>query len=414
MKNFHTKTALLSITFLVTLFFTSLTAQNTINDIPVLDSLEIAKQVRYFNIKDNKIEGDGADILKQAVASSKFFVLGEYHYSTEISKLTESLAPLLDKAGYKGAAFEVGPLSGEKLKELSRVPDATEAKLKAFNAKYLIPSFKYTAIPMFSFVPDAQFLRAFSETKMEIFGIDQEFVFSVIFLGDDLVASKLNDSKYEEIKAVWEKARKTIQAEYDNYNRETLNNIFTHADFLKFQKMFDADDLYAQDVFKKLLETWKIYSPSKNVWGHQVRLDYIRSNFLKKYKAIEKVHHDARYFIKIGSLHAAKTNFSLKLYDIGAVTQEIAELEQVKSTNVVIAKGTYDDKDFTYEDAPSLVQFHKKDRWTIVDLKKLREDLLSKKFQILTHPAYQDLNIMIHGYDLLLIPPADQKPIENW
>ena len=136
MKNFYTNTVILSIAFFITIFSSNFSAQNTINDIPVLDSLEIAKSVNYFTIYNGLLKGNGANILKEHIASSKFFVLGENHYSDEISKLTKSLVPILNESGYKAVAFEVGPLSAEKLKELSQIPDSTQTRLKAFNGKY--------------------------------------------------------------------------------------------------------------------------------------------------------------------------------------------------------------------------------------------------------------------------------------
>ena len=382
-------------------------SENTFQKIPLLDSLTIEKAVTYFQVDNANLDGEGVDILKQHIASSKFFVLGENHHSTQVSKLTEGLVPIFDKSGYKAVAFEVGPLSAEKLIELSEIPDSTQARLKAFNSKYFTSSLGMSAIPMFNAVPDAAFLKAFAETDMEIWGIDQEFVFSVLFLGDDLVESKSNDPNYEEIKAAWTKAKETAETEFENYSGNVLTKIFTHADFQQFEKMFDSDDRYAQEVLKRLHETMTIYESA-----HAVRVDYIRSNFLRNYEAFEKEHKDARYFIKIGYRHAATTNFSHGTYDLGALTQEIANIENAESTNVIIPRATHDDKD--YRDlVPSLLNFHKKDRWTLIDLKKLRNDLNSYKFQIIKHPDYQQLNSMIMGFDLLLIPPVDKTPIDN-
>ena len=193
MKNHYFKTASISILFFSISLVSNLRAQSTIQDIPVLDSFEIAKAVSYFKINDASLEGDGASIIKQSISSSKFFVLGEYHFSTEISKLTKSLVPLLHKSGYKAATFEVGPISAKKLKELSHIPDSTRARLKAFNGNYFsqfTPDLKLLPIPFFTSVYDA-----------DIWGVDQELLNSILFLGGDIVESKLKDAQYEEIKA---------------------------------------------------------------------------------------------------------------------------------------------------------------------------------------------------------------------
>lgn len=408
MKYYYTKTTIFSLTLFVTTFFSfNLFAQNTIIDIPELDSLEISEAVNYFDINDGLPEGNGASILKERIASSKFFVLGENHSSTQVSKLTESLVPLLDESGYKVAAFEVGPLSAEKLKELSKIPDSTEARLKAFNNKYFTPSAGMSAIPMFFAAVDAAFLKAFAEKKMEIWGIDQEFIFSVLFLGDDLVESKSHYANYEGIKDAWARAKAIAEAEFEKRPFNALTKLIKNPDFQQFEKMFESDDLYAQEVFKRLHESEHIYKSH-----HKYRVDYIVSNFLENYMAFEEVNKEARYFIKIGSIHASTTSRSLGYFDVGSLTEEIARIENAKSTNVIIPRATYDGKD--YRDlCPSLLNFHKKDSWIIIDLEKLRNDLNSNKFQIITHPDNRELNRIINGFDLLLIPPVDEKPIDN-
>lgn len=414
MKNFQTKTVILSIAFFAIIFSSNLSAQNTINDIPVLDSLTVANSVSYFDIKDNSFEGNGAAVLKDAVTSSKFLVLGENHNSKQISILTKNLVPLLDQSGYKVASFEVGPHSANKLKELSSNPANTFENLKTFNKQYFVPSMEMSAIPMFFYVDDANFLAEFADTKMDFWGLDQEFFFSVVFLGDEMVASKSNDANYKEIKAAWAKARASIEAEFENVDHSNSNSILTtiyeHEDFKNFEKMFDADDHYAQDILKKLYDSWYIYEKSNK--SHEDRVNYIRSNFLNKYEAFEKENKDARYFIKIGYAHAATTNYKFSCYDIGALTHEIAEIEQVKSTNIIISRATYDGKDFK-DRSQTFLDFHQTDSWTVIDLRKLRADLNANKFQIITHPDYQDLNRMIKGYDLLIFPPADEEPEFN-
>lgn len=415
MKNLENKVRFLCIVLFVAMISsTNLFGQKSLRDIPVLDSLTLANSVSYFEIRDNAFEGNGATVLKDAVTSSKFLLLGENHDSKQISILTKNLVPLLDQSGYKVASFEVGPHSANKLKELSSNPANTLENLKTFNKQYFVPSMEMSAIPMFFYVDDANFLAEFADTKMDFWGLDQEFFFSVVFLGDEMVASKSNDANYKEIKAAWAKARASIEAEFENVDSNNFNSMLTtiyeHEDFKNFEKIFDADDHYAQDVLKKLYDSWYIYEKSNN--SHEDRVNYIRSNFLNKYEAFEKENKDARYFIKIGYKHVATTVLSLDCYDIGALTHEIAEIEQVKSTNIIIARATYEGKDFK-DRAQTFLDFHQTDSWTVFDLKKLREGLNANKFQIITHPDYQDLNRMIKGFDLLIFPPADEKPEFN-
>ena len=416
MKYHCTKKVRILITFAALTLVSNLIAQNTIKDIPVLDSLEITKAVSYFKINDASLEGDGATIVKQYISNSKFFVLGEYHFSIEISKLTTGLAPILDKAGYKAAAFEVGPFSAKKLEELSHIPDSTRARLKAFNGNYFVqltPDYKLLPLPFFTSVYDADFLEAFAKTDMDIWGVDQELFTSILFMGGAVVESKSKDVQYEEIKTAWAKAKKSIVAKFENPDLSnipaTLDSVRKDPDFQQFRNMFDANDSYAQSVFQRFDESYEIYISSV----HEGRVHYLRSNFLKNYEAFEKENKDARYFIKIGSLHAGKTMISNGYYDLGALTQEIATMENATSTNAIVFKAYLNDKDYRSRRVPSLINFSKKDSWTVIDLKKLRETLHSGKFQISTHLEFQELNKVMLGFDLLFIPPVDKSPSDN-
>ena len=159
MKNSKNKIRILFIALFVSMVSsTNLFSQKYLRDIPVLDSTTISRAVSYFEIKDNAFEGNGAAVLKEAVTSSKFLLLGENHYSKQISILTKNLVPLLDESGYKVASFEVGPHSANKLKELSSNPVQTLESLKAFNKEYFIPSIEMSAIPMFFYVDDAKWI----------------------------------------------------------------------------------------------------------------------------------------------------------------------------------------------------------------------------------------------------------------
>ena len=86
-------------------------------------------------------------------------------------------------------AFQIGPHSAEKLKELSQIPDSTQERLKSFNGKYINPATEKSAIPMLNSVPDAAFFEAFAHAGILYWGVDQEFIFAVLFW-DDMVESK--------------------------------------------------------------------------------------------------------------------------------------------------------------------------------------------------------------------------------
>lgn len=389
----------------------NLHAQNHAADIPVLDSLAISKSVHHFIINNNSIEGEGAVVLNEYISNSKFFVLGEYHHSTEISKLTESLVPLLDRSGYMAAAFEVGPHSADKLSDLAKVPDSTSFRLKDFNAKYYTPSLRMLPIPFFENVYDADFLAAFSRKEMEIWGIDQEFFTSVTFWGDELLASKSKEPNFEEYKAVWDRSKQYIDSVFANFKGDpTIFNGIQSNGFRDFRNMFDAKDEYAQSIFQRLDESWAIYAKYGQSSGDRER--YLRSTFLDHYTTFEEKNKGSSYFIKIGSLHAAKTKYQNNYLDIGALTEELAQKEKSSSTNVIVEAGFLNGKDKRGK-LPALMNYYQEDAWTIINLKELRNRLNSDEFQINSRPDSEQLQKLIHGFDILMIPPADITPDHN-
>lgn len=74
---------------------------------------DISNYVYTFDVKDNCIVGKGADVLIEKIEQSQFTMLGEEHYSPQISELTNALLPIMAKSGYKYFAVETGSHSAK-------------------------------------------------------------------------------------------------------------------------------------------------------------------------------------------------------------------------------------------------------------------------------------------------------------
>jgi hypothetical protein len=62
-----------------------------------IKSSDITSFTYPFNIENNKLIGLGADTLKNVIRESQFFMLGEEHFSPQISELTNVLCIRLSK-----------------------------------------------------------------------------------------------------------------------------------------------------------------------------------------------------------------------------------------------------------------------------------------------------------------------------
>ena len=85
-----------------------------------------------FKIENEKIVGNGYEVLSNKISESQFILLGEQHYASEISLLTNSLIPILSKNNFKYFVAEIGPNSSKKL--VSEFQNKGE--LFDFNTKY--------------------------------------------------------------------------------------------------------------------------------------------------------------------------------------------------------------------------------------------------------------------------------------
>jgi hypothetical protein len=78
-----------------------------------IKSSDITSFTYPFNIENNQLIGLGADTLKNVIRESQFFMLGEEHFSPQISELTNVLLPYFSSNGYKNFALEVGPFTAK-------------------------------------------------------------------------------------------------------------------------------------------------------------------------------------------------------------------------------------------------------------------------------------------------------------
>ena len=80
-----------------------------------LVSTDIDKFCYKFKIENDKIVGNGYEILTNKISESQFILLGEQHFASEISLFTNSLIPILSKNKFKYFVAEIGPNSAKKL-----------------------------------------------------------------------------------------------------------------------------------------------------------------------------------------------------------------------------------------------------------------------------------------------------------
>ena len=119
--------------------------------------------------------------MENKISESQFLLLGEQHYSPEISEFTNAILPKLKQSNFKYFAVEVGPNSTEKMITVIKEQNS----LFDFNTNFY-SNYKDIPFPFFDGKKDELFLKTAINENFKIWGIDQEFLTSHLFLIDEI------------------------------------------------------------------------------------------------------------------------------------------------------------------------------------------------------------------------------------
>lgn len=181
---------------------------------------DISKYSHYFRIEEGKLVGDGAQVLQREIEKSQFFVLGEEHFSAKISEFTNVLLPVLSESSFKHFALEIGRNSAEVMVgEIEKKGSIYELNTKINNLVGEVP------IPFFDGKEDERFLKTALEKGFTIWGIDQEYLTSQVFLIDEIFRlSKSNQTT----KPLYEKAKSYLIEETKKGRENRKYPLFTN------------------------------------------------------------------------------------------------------------------------------------------------------------------------------------------
>lgn len=395
-------------------------------NVPVLDATYISGKVKYFTVEDGQIIGDGMDYWNKIISESQFIAYGERHNSKSTSLLFEALLPMVARANYNNFIIEVGPHSAKKLEKLSKTPSETEANMRKFLMKYGSLEYEFEPIPFFSGKEDAKFLQKAAEAHMNIVGIDQEFIYAVSFLLDDIMGPLVSHPKYDDILKLQEQAKSKIKywlvkeetseedisAFKEILKEDVVNTFFTEASKLSIK---------SKAIINDLLISWDIYIRWRED-SHVDRISYMRNNFKKHYSVQLKEADEPKFILKFGNLHTSKS-FTNGAYDLGHLVTELAKENNTKATIINSWTRYYKtDKGITdyfekynryYNRYRVFMSFADKNKWAIIDLESIREDIKQGKVLLPVNGDYHKLKYLIDSYDYQLILPLDSERTLN-
>ncbi len=394
---------------------------------PSISEKDLEKLTYYFEIVDDKLVGDGARFLTDEMNKSQYVLLGEYHYSLQISKFTKSVIPVLHDAGFRTFGLEIGPVTAEILSGLSKDSTRTVECLNAFNSQYQTktPNRTLPPIPFFDGIEDADFLIEARKRNWNLIGLDQEFFIGYIPLIDRMY-DNLAEKKKKELKDLHAQVIKQIENLTKNYylgndkklytpiyESKEINQYLESASDKNPKNKKIADEFRATTVIYRYNELQRYYD------NNNERALYMKKNLVKGFSNLKFDLKKDKMLLKMGGLHTSRGLSLFDISDIGNILSELATFNGNHSLHIGFGSRYYikDGKEIdaleTPKDRPNrsqdLLQMGKKDKWVIIDLRKLRPAVFSSLFNF--NPTIRQT---ILGKDLYIIAPTDKNPTPNY
>lgn len=380
-----------------------------------LQSADISDFAYTFEINNDKMIGVGADILNDRISESQFLLLGEEHHSPEISELTNALLPRLKATNFKYFAVEIGPNSAEKMRSIIK----DEKSLFQFNSHFYA-SYGDIPIPFFDGKKDENFLKTAINEKFEIWGIDQEFLSSQLFLIDELYNLSSNQSL---MKPYYNNSKKLIEEEFKkektNENYPMFTNLLASQTIASFFEKCNTEK--QKKIITDLIISWKIYAlneEKKYRENNDTRMQYMKRKFGENYKIAERRDSFPKVFVKMGSMHLARGENWLGIYDLGNMIKEVSYFNGTQSTSINCFARYYQNEDGTISDYLNdedgkayqpILELAKKDKWVLINTKSVLGIVKKKKIEL-----NKDLKILLSGFDFILFSPMKTEVKPNY
>jgi len=380
-----------------------------------LKSSDISEFAYTFEINNDNIIGSGAKILENKISEIQFFLLGEQHYSPEISEFTNAILPKLKHSNFKYFTVEVGPNSTEKMVTVIK----EKKSLFEFNTDFY-SNYKDIPFPFFDGKKDELFLKTAINENFEIWGIDQEFLSSQLFLIDEIY----NQSNEKHIlKPYFDSVKQFVIQEFkkdkENKNYPMFANLLESSIVKSFFEKCKNEQ--QNKIITDLITSWKIYAlnqTKKYSENNFSRMKYMKRKFGENYQIALKTDSLPKVFLKMGSMHLARGKNWLGIYDLGNMIKELSYFNGTQSTSINCFARFYKNEDGTTydylddEDGKAyqpILELAKKDKWVLIDTKPILEIVKKKKIKL-----NKDLKILLSGFDFVLFSPTKTEVKPNY
>lgn len=370
------------------------------------------KHAFRFSINSKNSFSDSAQIKwKTWIGDNQFVGLAEVHNSKQLSLFSTALLTLLSEHGFKNFALELGPNSANILSEYASNSMDLGEKINELNNQYGKNSVYKTPLIFVNKRTDALFMNKASKLGYRFWGLDQEYAFSYEMLLDRLYSLQPNPGP--EQLALYEDAKDLLQK---NIYKDKVKGQPIYCWYQSNKTINDyldsfKEDLRAKKIVVDIRESWDIYCKSASgIGSNQQRADHMKQNFKSYYAESEAI---TKVFLKLGGVHLTHGLSPFGVEDMGKFLHETAAKNNTGFLSIrhLIAyrNGKSNIGKSGWKSVSMFLELGRKDKWTIVDLRPLREQLINGSITTNKKYSYELLN-----YDLLLLSPDDQYDKPNY
>lgn len=376
----------------------------------------LAQATQLLNVGPSGLSGPGATTLTEAVAASRYVLIGESHLTREIPAFTTQVCRLMAPTGLTAMVIETGPEAAQVVDAAMRTSDP-EAEMSAFVRRHPDGIAFFHGRDEIRMTADC---AAAAGPDFSLWGLDQEFLGSSGHLLAEMLAANpgpVSQAALSDLAAKEREATAAAMASGSPFDLLLLSAPQETLDRAAAAVATDGGER-VQHLFGLLLETRAIYKASQARQGDpNGRRARLMKRTLAAHLAAEP---DARILMKFGAWHLYKSLNPLDQRDIGAYVAERAEGEGVGSLHIIVlgARGTEagyngvgrpaasrafdmmdaDGADWRKDvtavraaDAPA-------GAWMLVDLRKLRQEGLKT--------ASEEWRQLALGYDVAILAPT--------
>ena len=357
-------------------------------------------------LSNGNLSGNGLDFLLRATAHTQFFAIAEPHNSKEVPQITSLLFGLLRKQhGFKYLALEQDPV-------MARMVSAQPIVGKREQIISLAQQYPNG----FTFITDQE-LEMISQVSSDsdgkgdrIWGLDQ--VFGAIHVLERLSKFASNTGVRNDTMKLIEMLKRNEAERTRKLQRYTLADVGELAEFDQLlQRYQPAAGSEAEFLISQMLLSARVYrnniaAEKGQLTGYDANLEReenMKALFMIEYRKAQKAGEPLpKVLLKLGHYHLIRGRSWSDILSLGNFIAEFAKSNGMDSFHLAVynnnASGNYGVLGSSPDYKP-LAEAVEKDKWTIVDLRPLREYAYAEKLVGLN----PELRRVIYGFDAALL-----------